>query len=221
MIKFIVLTYLVIISFTNLHAQSRRTDNILWPAVIITKKVDSLHTTFQVGIQNRYLSFGRDYQFLVGLAGVKYTHPKTNTSAGLIYAFGDVDNVGNVNLFQFYFSQPFLQSTLNLTLRPAFDRLWFSKYDEALQQTIPMNYRYRLFVGIKPKISKRVSWLINTEPFIYQNFGYFKEIRSTTGPSFKISKRLAIDMLYWHRWLNNSALILNEHALWLIVKFSI
>ncbi|MEM9981059.1 MAG: hypothetical protein AAF734_01105, partial [Bacteroidota bacterium] len=128
---------------------------------------------------------------------------------------------GSVFLFQSYLLKTLPKNRLEPTFRLTFDHLWFGQGRETGLVAPTSNTRYRLCLGISPKLTRKTSWIVNTEPFLYQSFGFLKEVRSTTGLRFEVTHFLSINALYWHRWLNNGNIELWENALWIIIQFNL
>lgn len=215
------LTVTLIVNLSLAKAQTRLRETILWPALVATKTWNSSPFSVQVGLQNRYLNFGKRYQVAVGTAYLRYKIAKPEITLAAGYVSGDVATLGWVHLVQFYALKEFPQLALHPTIRITSDYLWFGSGQESGVVPPVPNNRYRVFLGVTPRLTEVVKLVATTEPFIYQHFGAFKEVRSTVGPRFKVTKVISTDVLYWHRWLNNGRIQLTEHALWFILRFSI
>lgn len=206
------------ISITGTQAKAQEPtlrESIFWQGAFVTKSFDDSPFSIQVSVQNRYLEFGGDYQLLIGLGYLRYKIEKHNLTLGAGYVGGHLDRFGYLHLPQLFAIKSFDQFILKPSIRVMYDYLfWGGGQDEGITRPLD-NHRYRLMLGIAPKITKRIKLIANTEPFVYQRFGTFQETRSTLGPRFKLTETISVDALYWHRWLNNEFVTLWENGLWI------
>ena len=198
------------------HAQTTaRSDFLTWATVGVHVQRDSSAWTYDAIYYNlRYQNARRQYIHL-GTAQFTYNFARHGLALVAGYNLGDGDNLGRVQIAQLRLLQVLSNWKLRPRWRLTLDRLWLSARAADGRRPDPV-YRVRYQVGIEPKLTPKLDLVFNTEPFLYRTGSWLQEVRSQAGLQVHPSHRLALQLLYFQRWIGyRPARVGWEHAAFL------
>lgn len=161
------------------------------------------------GFATAFTGYGKDFNamFYGALLASKLTK---NISLSTGYIGGPIDGIGWVHGFLLGPEYTFKNSILKPRIRLYYNYLAFGVPE------IKNSHRIRLRFSMSHPISKNKKNMLifRTEPFVYKSAdGAFKEIRTTIGPYFTISKNIGVSTLYENRWSRNNSSETIRHTL--------
>lgn len=154
-----------------------------------------------------------------GTIYVTYNFPRRGFSLTPLYAIGDMDQTGRVQVLQVRLLQTLPRWQLRPRWRLTLDQIWFASFG-ADGQRVPDLHRVRVMVGIEPRLSDELTLILNTEPFVYRSNFWFRENRTQVGGRLRVWQHLDIGLIYLNRWTGfPSARVTWEHFLILNTAF--
>jgi hypothetical protein len=192
-------------------------DGLGWAGISLRVQSDSSQWGLEVSYQ--YLAYRRASHFYLhfGSLHLLYRMGRTPLLISPGYMLGQIDDVGLAHLGQLQIFYLLSLGSWQPQVRFTLDRVWFEA--SADQGAIPYT-RGRIQLSLEPTIAKKIRLMINTEPFVYHNLGWLKEIRSQAGFEWLLSEIFSIKIGYFHRWQGyNSTQINHEHAAMLLISF--
>ncbi|MEM7550401.1 MAG: DUF2490 domain-containing protein [Bacteroidota bacterium] len=188
-----------VLSNKPLIAQSG-SDFWLWGDVGVLYTLPDQNTSVNAYYQYVASNNGSDYFIQTGNLLVNHSFLNKHLKATAGYTFGELANVGNVRVPVLRLQYIFTKTKLHYYARLGYDRLSFDTKPEV--ESISTNNRYRLQLGIAPKLAPSILLIANTEHFIKREEGWWTEHRTIAGFDLKMTDQCHLRTFYFNRWIN-------------------
>lgn len=182
-----------------LTAHSQSEDNTDWWGwhnvtvhVPVSKKVDG-QLIYSYALQDNISSY-----FLNQVAARASISLPNRWSITPGYEFFTINDFSNAHIMNVQIRKGLSLGKLNPFLRLELDYVVFTQ--EETEEGTENNPRVRFQGGIAPKLNSFTTLIVNTEPFIYRNEGFFSEWRTLAGFAFKVHERIQVSTLFFNRW---------------------
>lgn len=141
-----------------------------------------------------------EYFIQFGLVGANYRFPETNVQLSAAFAYGELNDIGTVQLPQFRLRWNFPDAKWHPFVRLTYDRLMVDTFDDL--PSVEDNSRYRFQAGVVPKLNSFLTLLLDTEHFIRRREGWAAEQRTDVGLDWRVTDEFHVRTIYFNRWLN-------------------